>query len=495
MSRLFSSDVPQRDPRRRLGKLVARRTAHLYLVDFDTGKEWAYYPGDDLLDLGQKRDAIFDPVADQWWIRPFEGEPAFAYVYYEISTGYYVRIRDMMPTVDAITSPWSNEPTSVSLGAINTGVAGIVITGVAWSPDGQQVTFRWDTTPRGDEHITRYAVTENGSWGDLIEESDLGSLTGVDGASNVEQGQEIAWSPDGKYIGLIVADSGGDRGLFILGGADTGTLYLAASDNPNQYMRGAVSFSPDGRFIAVARAPAATSPLSANLVVRMYTWDGDSGSLAFVNDYAMGNAGSLTNKGLVFAWTPTADTLFVGLESQSTGGSLNPVMLGLIVANPVNSDGTLGTPIYEQRNDTRPVAGASPAGPLQSAHGISLNPDGKHLAIETGLSGSNPWYYVVPFENGAWGDRSNILKTVITQEDHQNLYWMDARYCQISPMGQLLWTPSGNPSLSLVAKNTTPSFLGTPAEASAVNLLGASGQNYMPRPPLGHDRFLPDPSP
>jgi hypothetical protein len=72
--REFSTDQPQRDPRRRMGTLKARRTLHTYLVDYGNGSEWAYYPGDDLLPLGSYRTTVFDPAADQWWIRPFGGE-------------------------------------------------------------------------------------------------------------------------------------------------------------------------------------------------------------------------------------------------------------------------------------------------------------------------------------------------------------------------------------------------------------------------------------
>src|ERR1051325_3831440 len=70
----FSTDQPRREPRRRMGRLKARRTAHLYQVDYGRGSEWAYYPGDDLLDLGTDRTTVVDPAADQWWIRPFGGE-------------------------------------------------------------------------------------------------------------------------------------------------------------------------------------------------------------------------------------------------------------------------------------------------------------------------------------------------------------------------------------------------------------------------------------
>lgn len=76
MPRVFSTDVPDRNPRRRRGTLKARRTANLYLMDFGTGQEWAYYGGDAALDLGTDHTATFDPVTDQW-VLPAAGSPPY----------------------------------------------------------------------------------------------------------------------------------------------------------------------------------------------------------------------------------------------------------------------------------------------------------------------------------------------------------------------------------------------------------------------------------
>lgn len=65
--------MPDRQPRQRRGRIKARQTAHLYQVDFGRGSEWAYYPGDDLLTLGQDRTAIFNPVTEQWELAAMGG--------------------------------------------------------------------------------------------------------------------------------------------------------------------------------------------------------------------------------------------------------------------------------------------------------------------------------------------------------------------------------------------------------------------------------------
>lgn len=75
MPRPFSTDVPTRVPRRRMGTLKARLSTHLYQVDFGHGSEWAHYAGTDLLDLGSERSCVWDPVAGHWWIRPLGVAP------------------------------------------------------------------------------------------------------------------------------------------------------------------------------------------------------------------------------------------------------------------------------------------------------------------------------------------------------------------------------------------------------------------------------------
>jgi Tol biopolymer transport system component len=85
-----------------------------------------------------------------------------------------------------------------------------VVSGLAWSPDGQWIAFRWDT------------VTSTGIW---LVHPDGTQLRMVPTATDARAGQ-IAWSPDSQYLVFGAGDSHLHRGLFAARISDGATTML-----------------------------------------------------------------------------------------------------------------------------------------------------------------------------------------------------------------------------------------------------------------------------
>ena len=120
----------------------------------------------------------------------------------------------------------------------------------AFAPDGTQIAFSWDGEA-SDVSSRNFDI-----WLKLVEGSEARRLT-VDSADDMGP----SWSPDGRYIAFHRGRLGATGTIFLvspLGGPERklGDLKLAGSDTT--WFRGAavpqLSWSPDGQWLAVARA-------------------------------------------------------------------------------------------------------------------------------------------------------------------------------------------------------------------------------------------------
>jgi hypothetical protein len=267
LSREFSTDVPQRQPRRRLGKLVARRTAHLYLVDFDTGKEWAYYPGDNLLDLGIKRDAIFDPVADQWWIKPYGGG-AFVFTYSNDPDAEIARYVVMPASASAYGELQNSAEMGEFVGVPDVAPNGKFMVGIMGDSSDVSV-LRWTGTTFDPTPV------------DTIEPN------GPDGGT-----LNVAISPDSSTVILglnqppwVIAYPVSEAGF--------GTAYSAPPSPPPKASRG-ITWHPSGE--AVVLAWTLSTPDPAAVTVAAWAWSGGWGARyadspeIFTSTFAQGTA-------------------------------------------------------------------------------------------------------------------------------------------------------------------------------------------------------------
>jgi Tol biopolymer transport system component/serine/threonine protein kinase len=123
----------------------------------------------------------------------------------------------------------------------------------AFSPDGRQIAFAWDGDRRAAGEPPNFDI-----WLKLIGASEARRLT-TDPADDMGP----SWSPDGRYIAFHRGRLGASASIYLmssLGGAERKLSDLPASGSETTWFRGAavpqLAWSPDGRWLAVARARA-----------------------------------------------------------------------------------------------------------------------------------------------------------------------------------------------------------------------------------------------
>jgi Tol biopolymer transport system component/tRNA A-37 threonylcarbamoyl transferase component Bud32 len=118
------------------------------------------------------------------------------------------------------------------------------------SPDGAQVAFAWDGETPADRARPDFDV-----WLKLVGGSEARRIT-----SGPDHDVGPAWSPDGRQIAFTRGELGGAGRLYVvspLGGSARKVSDFPTAGSETTWFRGAavqVSWSPDGRFIAAARA-------------------------------------------------------------------------------------------------------------------------------------------------------------------------------------------------------------------------------------------------
>jgi Tol biopolymer transport system component len=122
----------------------------------------------------------------------------------------------------------------------------------ALSPDGSQVAFAWD-----GEQPTDKARPDFDIWLKLVGGSEARRLT-----AGPEDDVGPSWSPDGRQIAFTRGELGGPGHIYLvspLGGSVRRLSDFPTAGSETTWFRGAavqLSWSPDGRFVAAARARA-----------------------------------------------------------------------------------------------------------------------------------------------------------------------------------------------------------------------------------------------
>ena len=127
----------------------------------------------------------------------------------------------------------------------------------AFSPDGRQIAFAWDGAEENNSDI-------------YVKLLDTGGPLPL--TTDPAPDHSPVWSPDGRYIAFT--REGEDGGIYLvpaLGGAErklaeifpTGSYYRGAY---HQFGRNTLSYSPDGKYLAVADTTAAAEPFSIFLL-------------------------------------------------------------------------------------------------------------------------------------------------------------------------------------------------------------------------------------
>lgn len=123
----------------------------------------------------------------------------------------------------------------------------------AFSPDGNRMAFAWDGERLPDEGPRDFDI-----WIKLIGSSEARRLT-----TDPLDDMGPSWSPDGRYIAFHRGRRGEPASIYLmsaLGGAERRLADLPAAGSNTTWFRGAavpqLAWSPDSRWIAVARARA-----------------------------------------------------------------------------------------------------------------------------------------------------------------------------------------------------------------------------------------------
>ncbi|MPZ21044.1 MAG: protein kinase [Luteitalea sp.] len=134
----------------------------------------------------------------------------------------------------------------------------------AFSPDGSQLAFAWDGESSPDEGPRDFDI-----WLKLIGSSEARRLT-----TDPLDDMGPSWSPDGRYIAFHRGRRGETASIYLmspLGGAERKLTDLPAAGSNTSWFRGAavpqLAWSPDGRWLAVARAraPHETAPEAGSI--------------------------------------------------------------------------------------------------------------------------------------------------------------------------------------------------------------------------------------
>ena len=128
----------------------------------------------------------------------------------------------------------------------------------AFSPDGKQIAFVWDGPDENNADI-------------YVKLTDAGE-TPLRLTTNPAPDHSPVWSPDGRYIAFArEGEAGGIYRVPVLGGAEQKLAEIFPTDVYHrgayyQFGRNTLSYSPDGKYLAVADAAAAGEPFSIFLL-------------------------------------------------------------------------------------------------------------------------------------------------------------------------------------------------------------------------------------
>ena len=115
--------------------------------------------------------------------------------------------------------------------------------GSSWAPDGKQLVFQTETSPRGEPPNGRALFIVNADGSDLRQLTPWG----------LNAGDRPDWSPDGELI-LFRAPAQGHHGnLYTINADGAGLKQLTHYPAPRAVFSG--SFSPDGKWITFSRGP------------------------------------------------------------------------------------------------------------------------------------------------------------------------------------------------------------------------------------------------
>ena len=292
----------------------------------------------------------------------------------------------------------------------------------AFSPDGRQIAFAWDG---GEENNSDIYVTLLDTGGPL-------QLT-----TNPAPDHSPVWSPDGRYIAFTREGEGG--GIYrvpALGGAEqqlaeifpTGVYYRGAY---HQFSRNTLSYSPDGKYLAVADTTAAGEPFSIFLldVETREKWPLTSPPAASVGDDSP-------------AFSPDGHTLaFARLMAGGrdiyvvpvTGGEPKPLTAESTVRPGSFTDGLAWTPdgreIVFASNRTGnfllwrvPVAGGAPTRIDVDAQDVSrpaISRAGNRLAWIQTSSDRNIWRVEIPVTEGQHPAPTRLIASTATDSNPQ----------------------------------------------------------------------------
>ncbi|MEV6979551.1 hypothetical protein [Kitasatospora sp. NPDC093806] len=144
-----------------------------------------------------------------------------------------------------------------------------IVTNPAWSPDGKQLVFSYQTSATGQpaNGSTLYLVNADGTG--------LRRLTPWE----LRAGDRANWSPDGTRIVFTTHPAGPDYtpggGIYTV--HPDGTAVEALTPAPSDTYYGVASYSPDGTSIAFAQAPAGGN-------TELYTMHADGSNITRVTD-------------------------------------------------------------------------------------------------------------------------------------------------------------------------------------------------------------------
>ncbi len=256
------------------------------------------------------------------------------------------------------------------------------VRGVAWAPNGKHLAVGYASVSSGP---TLSLYERNGD-ALVLSAASLTSFATQPGNVN-----SVAWSADGLYL-AVGHNSAPYINIYKRGTMDNNTFSLLAG--PSSLPGAAVnhaSFSPDGKFLALA----STDSGSGYLFV--YRRNGDGFNRISTSGLTMP-----TGAAQVVRWSP--DSQYLAVSHTTTP---------YISVYKMNANGTALT---------RWLITTLPPG---NAHGLDWSPDGRYLAVGTSTS---PYLTVYAFASGAFTKIDDVPST-----PGASIFW-----CEWSPDGKYL---------------------------------------------------------
>ncbi len=263
-------------------------------------------------------------------------------------------------------------------------------------------------------------------------ETKMGLLTGV--ASKDQGGvncQSISWSPDGKYLAVGTNQNPGggedDRArevrVYRFDTAVTPTLVgVASRDQGAVASVYAVSWSPDGKYLAVGTSVGAVPDVPRSLVglgdaLQVYRFDTTATpTLVGVAGKELGVAAVKT-----LDWRPDGKHLAIGTDIAPLFPDL--YVSGLDELRVYSFDGNLLTGVVSKNQG-------------ETVHSVSWNPDGKHLAIGIDGGSSAPAH-----NNIGVGEELRVYR--FDTSSTQTLFGVDGKNQGGDHVYDLDWSPDG----------------------------------------------------